>query len=117
MACVWYCSIYAIGWKVVMHTTGINQIFVDTEVGVRVLLLKIRYCLGFLQPSVGLSQIAISSIIQTSSSVHSSIHDDSSFRKYCLCSTPDNSEVLRVKTNLPETFVILNLSTSHVHES
>ena len=74
MACVWYCSIYAIGWKVVMHTTGINQIFVDTEVGVRVLLLKIRYCLGFLQPSVGLSQIAMSSIIQTSSSVHSSTH-------------------------------------------
>lgn len=43
MACVWYCSNYAIGWKVVMHTTGINEIFVDKEVGVRVLLLKIRY--------------------------------------------------------------------------
>jgi len=49
--------------------------------------------------------------------VDASIHHDSSFRKYRLCSTPDNSEVLRVKTNLPETFVILNLSTSHVHES
>ena len=74
MACVWYCSIYAIGWKVVMHTTKINQMFVDTEVGIRVLVSKMRYCLGFLRPSVELSQIAMSSIIQTSSSVHSSTH-------------------------------------------